>query len=154
MKTIVMIIALFCTPMENGYIIINDILYKMPKSEITKIKTTYKVKDKEVVSFKFTDNRCYASFVEYIVVGEVKKEIKEEWGQYKVETTPFFLFRNKFVDIAYFYPTDIASIKPLPIKEAISKYGCKGLNPIFCITVNKGKDIQSIPVGGIMFKQQ
>jgi len=55
----------------------------------------------------------------------------------------------------YFYPpSDIESITLLPIDKAISKFGCKGLNPIFILKLKKGKIIQNKPVGGIIIRRQ
>jgi hypothetical protein len=42
----------------------------------------------------------------------------------------------------------------IPKDEAISKYGCKGLNPIFLVTLRYGKKIQNKPVGGIKIRQE
>ena len=126
----------------------------MPDTELAKIKTTYNIKDKDVVTFKFDSLNCFTSLAEWIKVDNITQETKEELSNYRVKTTPYFIYEEKFVGIEYFYPTDIESITLLQIDKAIFKYDCKGLNPIFIIKLKKGKIIQNKPVGGILIKRQ
>jgi len=154
MKTIIILMWLLWYPTEQKFIIINDSLYKMPDVEVKKIKTTFQIMDTDVIKFNFDTCNCYTSLVEWIKIRGATRETLEVWSSYKVETNPQFMYDEKFVGMEYFYPSDIESITLLPIDKAISKFGCKGLNPIFILKLKKGKIIQNKPVGGIIIRRQ
>jgi hypothetical protein len=153
MKTIIILMWLLWSPTEQQIIIINDIIYKMPETEVIKIKTTYNIMDKDVIKFKFDTSSCFTSSAEWIKVNNLTQETKEAWSNYKLKTTPYFMFEGKFVGMEYFNPSDFESITILPTDEAVLKFGCKGLNPIFVIKLQKGKTKQDKPVGGMQIRQ-
>lgn len=152
MKTIIILLWLLWYPTEQKFIVINNILYKMPDIEVVKIKTIYKIKDMDVIKFNFDTCNCYSSLVEWINVGRITRETIEGWRSYRVETTPCFMYEEKLVGVEYFNPEDIESMIPLPKDKAISRFGCKGLNPIFIIKLQKGKTMLNKPVGGIQIR--
>jgi peroxiredoxin len=148
MKSLIILIWLLCWPLENTkYIIINDILYKIPENEITIIKTTNKIQKKDITIFKFDKDSCLSSSIEWIRVPGINARFNDPYGNYRAKTTPLFICDGKFVDTDYIYQDDIQSLAPIPIDKAILTYGCKGLNPIFILKLRYGKIIQSNPVG-------
>jgi hypothetical protein len=154
MKSLIILIWLLCGPSEDfKYILINDILYKIPESEIIIIKTINKIQEKDITIFKFDKDSCNASSVEWIKIASLNPQSNDPYRNYRVKTTPLFICEGKFVNTEYIYPEDIESMGPIPKDEAISKYGCKGLNPIFLVNLRYGRKIQDKPVGGIKFRQ-
>lgn len=154
MKPLIILIWLLFGPSEDAkYILINDILYKIPEKDITIIKTTNNIQEKDITIFKFDKDSCNTSSVEWIKVASLNPQSNDPYINYRVKTTPLFICEGKFVNTEYIYPEDIESLKPIPKDEAISKYGCKGLNPIFLVTLRYGKKIQNKPVGGIKIGQ-
>jgi hypothetical protein len=143
MKIVIIIMCLLGSLANSGYIIINDILYKMPDREISKIKTTYHVKDKDVTRFEFNKDSCFVSVVECVNIKEMTPEDRESWREYAVDIPMLFLYEGKLVTKDHFHPSDIKSMRFYPKKEAIQKYGCKGLATIFILQLKEGKTIQS-----------
>ena len=45
-------------------------LYRIPVSEIVKIKTDYQIQDKDIRTFRFTEDNCYASSVKCIKISQ------------------------------------------------------------------------------------
>ena len=147
-----MIIKMVKDPEDPKYILINDILYKIPESEIATIKTTNNIQENDISIFKFDKDSCYASSVEWIKIANLNPR-SDPYLNYRVKATPLFIYEGKFVSTDYIYPEDLKSMRLIPKDEAISKYGCKGLNAIFLITLHYGKKIQNKPVGIIKIKQ-
>jgi peroxiredoxin len=143
---------LYCPSEDSKYIIINDILYKMPESEITIIKTTNNIQGKDITIFKLDKDNCYTSSVEWIKVPNLNQQFNDPYKNYRAKTTPMFICEGKFVDTDYIYQDDIQSLALIPIDNAILTYGCNGLNPIFILKLRYGKIIQSNPVGAKAMK--
>lgn len=150
-------IFLFCLvtnpPDDHRYLLINDILYRIPVGEIARIKEDYKIQDKDIKIFRFADDSCYSSSVEYIRIATIDERLNNPFRIYMVKSTPYYILDDSFIDIDYVYPEDIRSIQIIPKEEAIAKYGCKGLDPLFKILLLPGKKIQSKKVGGIKISQ-
>ena len=69
MKSLIILICLiFNSSEESKYILINDILYKIPESEISKFKTANKGLAKDITTFEFNNDNCFAPAVEWIKV--------------------------------------------------------------------------------------
>ena len=136
------------------YLLINEILYRIPVSEIVKIKTDYQIQDKDIRTFRFTEDNCYASSVEWIKIAGINPRINDPFRNYMVKAAPYYILEGRFIDIDYIYPADLESMSVIPKDEAISKFGCKGLNTILKIQLQPGKKIQSTPVGGIKISQR
>ncbi len=154
MKTIFTLIMLIWPLSDEQFIIINDILYEMPIEKINKIKANHTILDQKVFHFNTKTDSCFSASIDWIDVGIVDPESRKGWSVYSVETVPYFIYKEIFVDIDYFFPADIESFHPLPKKEAIEKFGCKGVNPIFILMLKEGKTIQKKPVGGIILRRQ
>jgi peroxiredoxin len=147
MKLLLILIWLLFSPLEDQKLIfLNDILYKMPEGELTLIKTTYNIQEKDITIFKFNKDSCGVSSVEWIKIPTLN-ESNDPYNKYRAKTNPLFICDGKFVDTEYIYQDDIQSIEHMRIDKAISIYNCKGLNPIFIIKLRFGKFIQSKPVG-------
>lgn len=147
MKSLIFLILILIGRSEDPkYIIINDILYKIPESEIANIKTINNIQAKDITTFKFNKDSCFLSEIELIKVPNINAQKNDPYIRFRVKTTPLFILDDKFVNIEYIYQTDIQSIEPLHFDQAISKYGCKGLSAIFNIVLKKGKSVQSKPV--------
>ena len=148
MKSLIILIwLLFGQSEDPKYIIINDILYKIPESEIANMKSINNIQEKDITIFKFDKDSCNVSSIEWIKLPSLNQQFNDPYRNYRAETTPLFILDGKFVDTEYIYQNDIQSIELLHIDKAISKYGCKGLNPIFILRLQYGKIIQSKPVG-------
>jgi peroxiredoxin len=148
MKSLIILIwLLFGQSEDPKYIIINDILYKIPESEIANMKSINNIQEKDITIFKFDKDSCFLSSIEWIKVPNMNAQNNDPYLKYRVKTTPLFILDDKFVDTEYIYQNDIQSIEPLHVDKAISIYGCKGLNPIFILRLQYGKKIQSKPVG-------
>lgn len=143
---------LYGTSEDPKYILINNILYKIPESEIAIIKTTNNIQEKDIAIFKFEKDSCNTLSVEWIKIPTVNPQSNDPYKNYRVKTLPLFICEGKFVSTDYIYPEDIESMRPMPKDEAISKYGCKGLNPIYIVTLRYGKKIQNKPVGIIKIR--
>ena len=148
MKSLIILFLILCFPTEDQkYIIINDILYKMPDNEISILKAKYNVQEKDIRIFNFDKDSCFASSIEWIIIPKLNAQINDPYFNFRAKTTPLFICQGKFINTDYIYQDDIQSIEPLPKDIAISKYGCRGLNPIFNLKLRYGKTIQSNPVG-------
>lgn len=153
MKIGIIIMCLLGSFGNSGYIVINDILYKMPDREISKIKTTYHVENKDVTRFEFDKDSCFASMVECMNVKGMTEEDRESWREYVVSIPILFLYEGKLVPKDDFNPSDLKSLTLYSKKEAIQKFGCKGLAPIFRVELKEGKTIKDKPVEGILLKK-
>jgi len=142
MRIAIIIMCLLGSPGNSGYIIINDILYKMPDKEIAKIKTTFHIDEKDVTRFEFDKDSCFVSTVECINVKGMTQEDRESWSEYGVDIPMLFLYEGKLVPKDYFHPSDLKSLTLYSKKEAIKKFGCKGLAPIFVVQLKEGRTIQ------------
>ena len=99
MKSLIILICLLFGQSEDPkYIIINDILYKIPESEIAIIKTTYNIQDKDVTIFKFDKDSCNVSSIEWIKLPSLNQQFNDPYRNYRAETTPLFILDGKFVD--------------------------------------------------------
>jgi len=155
MKSLIILIWLFWSSSEElKFILINDILYKMPDSEITKFKKANNILEKDITTFKFSDDSCFAPLVEWIEVTSFKAQLNDPYKNYRVPTTPLYVCEGKFIGIEYIKPEDILSIGIIPKDESVSRYGCKGLNPIFLIKLQSGRTIQSKPTGRLKITQE
>jgi len=153
MKSLIILIwLLFGQSEDPKYIIINDILYKIPESEIANMKSINNIQEKDITIFKFDKDSCYVSSVECIKVESLNPQSNDPYRNYRVKNTPLFICEGKFVSTDYIYPEDIESMGPIPKDEAISKYGCKGLNPIMLVKLRYGRKIQDKPVGIIKIR--
>ncbi len=113
----------------------------MPDREIANIKTTYHIDNKDVTKFEFNKDSCSVSTVECINVKEMTREDRESWSEYAVDMLMLFLYDGKLVPKDYFHPSDLKSLTLYPKKEAIKKFGCKGLATIFEVQLKEGKTI-------------
>ena len=83
MKIITILIFTLFSPTEK-YIIINDILYRMSEKVVTQIKQNYNIKEKDVTIFKFSQDSCYASTVEWINISSLSEDMKNTWSIFRV----------------------------------------------------------------------
>ncbi len=142
MKIGIIIMCLLGSLDNSGYIIINDILYKMPDKEIAKIKMTYHVDNKDISRFEFDKDSCFALMVECINVKGMTEEDRESWRGYVVSIPILFLYEGKLVPKDDVNPSDLKSLTLYPKKEAIQRFGCEGLAPIFKVELKEGKTIK------------
>lgn len=142
MKLAIILLCLFASIENSGYLIINDILYKMPKNEIVRVKTAYHIDRRDVVRFEFDKDSCFTSTVECINVKGMTEEDRESWSQYIVNIPMLFLYEGKLVSKDSFHPSNLKSLTLYPKKEAIQKFGCEGLAPIFRVELKEGKTIK------------
>src|SRR5450759_998214 len=123
MKSLIILIwLLFGQSEDPKYIIINDILYKIPESEIANMKSINNIQEKDITIFKFDKDSCFLSSIEWIRIPSIKAQSNDPYIKYRAKTTPLFILDDKFIDTEYIYQNDIQSIEPLHIDKAISKY--------------------------------
>jgi thiol-disulfide isomerase/thioredoxin len=148
MKLFMTLLWLLCSSSDGPkFVLLNDILYKIPESEIAAIKAKYEIQPKDITIFHFKEDSCPASVIEWLRIPSLDPHIHDPYSKYYAKTTLLFLCDGKFVDTDYIYLEDVQSMVHLDVDKAIEKYGCKGLNPIFILTLQVGKKVQSKPVG-------
>jgi thiol-disulfide isomerase/thioredoxin len=118
----------------------------MPQSQITNIKATYNIQEKDIIKFEFDKESCYAPMIESINIGSLSPESNDPFRNYIVDITPLFIYEGKFVKAECINSVDIQSIRFLPKEEAVANFGCKGLSPIVDVKLRNGKTIQDKPV--------
>ena len=154
MKILIFLLCLFALNVISDYVIINNTIYKIPNYKIDKLKQKYGIRNDDLLVLNFAEDSCMTSYVEWIKSDVIEKSTIADLKEYTVENSPLFLIEGKFVDIKHVLPADIISINKLSLEEAISLFGCKGLNPIFDIKLKEGASIKKNPVGGIMIRKR
>ncbi|MDX9697864.1 MAG: TlpA disulfide reductase family protein [Bacteroidales bacterium] len=122
---------------EYQYILINDVLYKLPVTEITKIKTINNIQDKDIKTFKFNESDCFAKEIEWIKVKSIKIETDLQYKNFIVKSPAIFICEGDIINFDEINKADIQSIEPLPKDVSVERFGCKGLSPVFNLVMRK-----------------
>ncbi|MEO5979362.1 MAG: hypothetical protein ABIS36_06555 [Chryseolinea sp.] len=141
-------------PVEESFTIINDILYKISKDKLDSELAFTKVIDKHTYAFSALDS-CYAEHIDHLRISGTDFQIlRSHLNSFMVDIPPIFVHNGEFVPFEFFDMNDINKIEPIPKNIAIQKYRCKGVGPVFEITLKEGKEKKDAPVNGATLRKK
>ena len=131
MKIALIVLSLLMGLGNTRYIIINNILYEMSNHEYSKIKKAYDINNTDIIKFEFNKDSCFISEAECIHIKNLTEKDREIWREYVVDIPILYLYEGKLVSKDHFHPSKLKSLNLYSKTEAIKRFGCKGLAPIF-----------------------